>query len=232
MTPGPGRPTSVAMLQTETGFRLLNGYFDRAAQERLVEAVLSRVAVSPLYTPHMPRSGRPMSVRMTNFGPLGWVTDKARGYRYQDAHPVSGERWPDMPEALLDLWRDVADWPDPPQACLVNWYGEGAKLGQHIDADEDAKYAPVVSVSLGDSAKFRLGGPAPGGSTTSLRLESGDVVVLGGASRRFRHGIDRVYPGTSTLLPADWRPGRVNLTLRRVGRGGAIDPRPDGTPPS
>lgn len=204
------------MLQTETGFRLLKGYFDRAAQARLAEAVLARVAVSPLYTPQMPRTGRAMSVRMTNLGPLGWVTDKDRGYRYQDTHPVTGEAWPDMPGALVDLWDAVADWPAPPQACLVNWYGEGAKLGQHIDADEDAKFAPVVSVSLGDSAKFRLGGPTLKGPTTSMTLESGDVVVLAGASRRFRHGVDRIYPGTSTLLPPDWRPGRVNLTLRRV----------------
>lgn len=204
------------MLQTDTGFRLLKGHFGRAAQAALAEAVLSRVGASPLYTPHMPRTGRAMSVRMTNFGPLGWVTDKDRGYRYQPVHPVTGAAWPDMPQALLDLWDAVSGWPDPPQACLVNWYGEGAKLGQHIDADEDAKFAPVVSVSLGDSAKFRLGGPTPKGSTSSVTLESGDVVVLGGPSRRFRHGVDRIYPGTSTLLPPDWRPGRLNLTLRRV----------------
>jgi len=204
------------MRRTGTGFQLLKGHFDRAAQARLAEAVLARVETSPLYTPHMPRSGRPMSVRMTNFGPLGWVTDKEQGYRYEPAHPLTGQAWPDMPDMLLDLWQAVSGWPDPPEACLVNWYGPGAKLGQHIDADEDAKFAPVVSVSLGDSAKFRLGGTTPKAATQTFTLDSGDVVVLAGEARRFRHGIDRIHPGTSTLLAPDWRPGRINLTLRRV----------------
>lgn len=201
---------------TSDGFRLLPGWFDRAAQTALVDQVLERVASSPLFTPSMRRTGRPLSVRMTNFGPLGWVTDQRRGYRYQPDHPVTGAPWPDMPQAVLDLWDAVADWPDPPQACLVNWYGPRARLSLHVDADEDARCAPVVSVSLGDRARFRLGGPARTDPTRSFVLSSGDVVVLGGASRRFHHGVDRIYPATSTLLPPDWRPGRINLTLRRV----------------
>lgn len=205
-----------AVLDTGDGFRLFKSGLDRSQQSDLLSAILERVEISPLYTPHMPRSGKPMRVRMTNIGPLGWVTDKERGYRYQATHPVTGEPWPDMPQLLLDIWGEVCDWPDPPQACLVNWYDEKAGLGMHIDADEDARDAPVVSISLGDDALFRLGGPTPKGPTQSFRLGSGDVVVLGGASRRFRHGVDRIYPGTSTLLPEDWRPGRINLTLRRV----------------
>ncbi|WP_270374152.1 alpha-ketoglutarate-dependent dioxygenase AlkB [Marinicauda sp. Alg238-R41] len=203
-------------MQRDDGFTLHKTYLDRAAQTGLVDAVLSRVGRSPLYTPSMPRSGKPMSVRMTNFGPLGWVTDKAQGYRYQTTHPVTHEPWPDMPQVLIDIWQAVAGWEALPQACLVNWYGEGARLGQHVDADEAARDAPVVSISLGDSAKFRLGGPALKDASTSMRLDSGDVVVLAGASRRFRHGVDRILPGTSSLLPEDWRPGRLNLTLRRV----------------
>ncbi|PWE18387.1 alkylated DNA repair dioxygenase [Marinicauda salina] len=200
---------------TEDGFRLLPGRLDRAAQSALATAVLERVGRAPLYTPCMPRTGKPMSVRMTNLGPLGWIADRA-GYRYEPVHPGTGAPWPDMPQALLDLWEAVAGWPEPPQACLVNWYAPGARLGLHVDADEDARDAPVVSVSLGDRARFRLGGPQRGGKTRALDLSSGDVVVLGGASRRFHHGIDRIYPDTSTLLPPDWRPGRINLTLRRV----------------
>ncbi|WP_306014883.1 alpha-ketoglutarate-dependent dioxygenase AlkB [Oceanicaulis sp. MMSF_3324] len=204
------------MIETADGFRLLTGYFDRDAQTRLVSDVLERVARAPLYQPAMPRTGKPLSVRMTNLGPLGWMTDKAGGYRYQDHHPVTGNPWPDMPDSLLDLWGAVSGWPDPPQACLVNWYGPDARMGLHVDADEDAREAPVVSVSLGDTARFRLGGPERKGSTQSVRLHSGDVVVLGGASRHFHHGVDRIYPESSTLLPEDWRPGRINLTLRRV----------------
>ena len=197
------------------GFKLLTGWFDRTAQTRLVDAVLKRVEHSPLFQPVMPRSAKPMSVKMTNFGPLGWVADQ-KSYRYQPHHPVTNAPWADMPEALYELWQAVGDWPDPPQACLVNWYGPGARLGQHIDADEDARDAPVVSISLGDSAQFRLGGPQRGGPTARLKLNSGDVVVLGGAARRCYHGVDKILPGTSTLLPERWRPGRLNLTLRRV----------------
>lgn len=201
------------------GFKLLTERFSRAEQAALVDAVLDRVAQSPLYQPAMPRTGKPLSVRMTNFGSLGWVTDKDRGYRYQPAHPVTGEPWPAMPQALLDLWAETSGWPDPPEACLVNWYAEGARMGLHVDNDEQAASAPVVSVSLGDKARFRLGGPSRTDATRSFVLSSGDVVVLGGRARACHHGVDRIFPATSTLLPAGWRPGRINLTLRRVTPG-------------
>ena len=154
-----------------------------------------------------------MSVRMTNCGPLGWVTDKERGYRYQETHPVTGAPWPPIPDQLLDLWRAVADHRDPPQACLINFYPAGARMGLHQDRDEEELSAPVVSVSLGDDCLFRIGGVRRSDPTTSLRLHSGDVVVLGGESRLAFHGVDRIYPGTSTLLKSE---GRINLTLRRV----------------
>lgn len=201
------------------GFRFLPEYFPPAAQKRLVAEILGLLEVNPLYTATMPRSGKPMSVRMTNLGPLGWVSD-ITGYRYQSAHPETRRPWPAIPKALLDLWKDVADWPAPPEACLVNWYEAGSRLGLHIDADEDAKFAPVVSVSLGSRALFRLGGEQRSDLTSSMRLASGDVVVLGGRSRRAYHGVDRIYPESSQLVPGG---GRINLTLRRVTahQGGA-----------
>ena len=194
------------------GFRFLSEYFGPAAQKAMVTEVLGLLEANPLYTATMPRSGKPMSVRMTNLGPLGWVSD-INGYRYQPTHPETGRAWAPIPPPLLDLWDDVADWPDPPQACLVNWYEADSRLGLHIDADEDAKFAPVVSVSLGSRALFRLGGEQRSDPTSSMRLASGDVVVLGGRSRRAYHGVDRIYPGTSQLVPGG---GRINLTLRRV----------------
>ncbi|MFC4725941.1 alpha-ketoglutarate-dependent dioxygenase AlkB [Glycocaulis abyssi] len=197
------------------GFILLPGYFDRAAQESLLADVLAGIDAAPLYQPSMPRTGAPLSVQMSNFGPLGWIADR-KGYRYEPVHPVTGRSWPPLPQALLELWNAVSGWPQPPQACLVNIYGPDARMGLHIDADEDARNAPVVSISLGDRARFRLGGPERKSPTRSMVLSSGDVVVLGGASRRFYHGVDRIYPGTSTLLPEPFAPGRINLTLRRV----------------
>ncbi len=197
------------------GFKLLPGYFGPKAQRDLAEAVLQSFETAPLYQPTMPRTGAALSVQMSNFGPLGWISDQ-QGYRYEPTHPATGQPWVAMPQALLDLWDAVGHWPDPPQACLINWYRAGARMGLHVDADEDAKFAPVVSTSLGDRARFRLGGPTRKDPTRSFMLSSGDVVVLGRASRRCHHGVDRIYPGTSTLLPESWRPGRINLTLRRV----------------
>lgn len=197
------------------GFTLHPNYLDRPAQEALLAAVLACETAAPFYRPTMPRNGTPFSVRMTNLGPLGWVSDRDGGYRYQATHPVTGQMWPAMPAALLDIWRQVSNYPHPPQACLVNLYHDGAKMGLHVDASEVDKNAPVVSVSLGDTAIFRLGGPARGGKTASFRLSSGDVMVLGGPSRHFYHGIDRVLGGSSTLIAGG---GRINLTMRVVTR--------------
>jgi DNA oxidative demethylase len=191
----------------------LPGKLKHADQAKLLDALRAVIEAAPLFTPTMPRSGKPMSVRMTNCGPLGWVTDKERGYRYQATHPVTGKRWPAMPEALLDLWREVAGYPAEPEACLVNYYSGDAKMGLHQDKDEEDFAAPVVSVSLGDSAIFRVGGLNRKDETRALELKSGDVVVLGCDDRLAFHGIDRILPGTSALLPEG---GRLNLTLRRV----------------
>ena len=182
-------------------------------QLALLGEVRAVMKEAPLFTPTMPRSGKPMSVRMTNCGPLGWVTDKERGYRYQATHPVTGRPWPTMPQMLLDLWDEVARYRAPPEACLVNYYDGGARMGLHQDKDEEDFAAPVLSVSLGDTAIFRAGGRSRRDPTRRLEIKSGDVVVLGGDDRLAFHGIDRVLAGTSELLPEG---GRINLTLRRV----------------
>ena len=191
----------------------LPGKLKDADQAKLLDALRDVMEEAPLFTPTMPRSGKPMSVRMTNCGPLGWVTDKSLGYRYQPTHPVTGKPWPAMPKPLLDLWAEVARYPADPEACLVNYYSGRAKMGLHQDKDEENFAAPVVSVSLGDSAIFRVGGLTRKDETQALELKSGDVVVLGGDDRLAFHGIDRILPGTSALLPEG---GRLNLTLRRV----------------
>lgn len=194
------------------GLGLFADYFDRAAQYRLKDDVAAIVSAAPFFRPVMPGSGRPFSVEMTNAGPVGWVSDRG-GYRYADRHPVSGQPWPAIPQALLALWRDVANYPADPECCLVNLYRPGARMGLHQDRDEQALEAPVVSVSLGDSAVFRIGGTERRGATRSVRLHSGAVVVLGGTARMAFHGVDRILPGTSQLVDGG---GRINLTLRRV----------------
>lgn len=181
--------------------------------EQLLADVLAGVARAPFYRATMPKTGHPMSVEMTNFGPLGWVTDKDRGYRYQATHPVTDEAWPTIPDRLLTLWNETTGYRAPPEACLVNLYRGEAKMGLHQDRDEAATDAPVLSVSLGDEALFRIGGTSRKGATQSFTLRSGDVLMFGGPARMAFHGVDRIRPGTGTLIPGG---GRINLTLRRV----------------
>jgi len=197
-----------------SGATLVAGYLDRDAQLKLLADIETVLHAAPLYTPRMPKSGKPMSVRMSNCGPLGWVTDEA-GYRYQATHPEAGTPWPPMPGALLAAWRDLSDYPAAPEACLINHYGADARMGLHQDRDEEDFAAPVVSLSLGDTCVFRLGGTRRNDPTRSLRLASGDALVLAGEARLAFHGVDRILSGTSTLLPQG---GRINLTLRRVTR--------------
>lgn len=195
-----------------TGLGYYPGFLALDQQESLCDLLRDLIAKAPFYTPVMPKSGRPFTVRMSNLGRLGWVSDQT-GYRYQSTHPETGEAWPPIPAPVMEVWRKVSDYPHEPEACLVNYYREGAKLGLHRDEDEEDFAAPVVSISLGDTAIFRIGGLERQGKTETLKLASGDVLVLGGASRLRYHGIDRVLGGTSRLLKDG---GRLNLTLRRV----------------
>jgi DNA oxidative demethylase len=193
------------------------GYFDVAAQRTLLGDIREVLAAAPYFLPTMPRTGKPFSVAMSNCGPLGWVSDKAGGYRYQATHPDTGRPWPKMPQALTDLWHAVSGYPGPAEACLINFYDSmkntAAKMGSHVDRDEADYTAPVVSVSLGDDAVFHVGGLARTDPKSRVTLRSGDVLLFGGPARLCHHGIDRVLPGTSLLLPEG---GRINLTMRRV----------------
>jgi alkylated DNA repair protein (DNA oxidative demethylase) len=193
------------------GFRLLPERLDRSAQRALADEVLRLAEAAPFYRPLTP-GGKPMSVAQTSFGPLGWVTDRS-GYRYEPRHPLTGQPWPPMPASLLELWAALCDPVTPPDACLVNRYDAGARMGPHQDRDEADFGFPVLSISLGDAAVFRIGGARRSDPTTSLRLRSGDVCLLAGDARLAHHGVDRILAGSSRLLAGG---GRLNLTLRRA----------------
>lgn len=188
------------------------GYLAAEAQAALVAELREVAREAPFFSPRMPKTGKPFSVRMTNCGSLGWVSD-VNGYRYQPLHPETGMPWPAMPPLLLEAWRELAGYPHEPEACLVNFYEASAKMGLHQDRDEQDFDAPVLSLSLGDTAIFRIGGTVRGGKTQSLKLASGDALIFGGEARLAYHGIDRILAGSSGLLPQG---GRINLTLRRV----------------
>jgi len=197
------------------GLILFRHYLDDAAQSAFAGEIAEALLQAPWFVPRMPRSGRAFSVKMTNCGSLGWVSDRDGGYRYQTVHPVTGEAWPSIPRLALNAWWTLGSFPHPPEACLVNFYDGHARMGLHQDRDELELAAPVVSISLGDSCCFRYGGVRRRDPAKKLELFSGDVLVMGGAARLMFHGVDRIFAGTSGLLPGG---GRINLTLRRVTR--------------
>ncbi len=192
------------------GVTVYPGMLGAVAQAGLVEALRAVILAAPLIQ-HMTPQGRPMSVRMTAAGSFGWISDRG-GYRYAPRHPL-GMPWPPIPGPVLAIWRTVAGPARDPECCLVNFYGEGARMGLHQDRDEADFTQPVVSVSLGDEGLFRVGGLTRGGATESLWLRSGDVLVMGGPARLIHHGVDRIRFGSSRLLAEG---GRINLTLRVV----------------
>jgi alkylated DNA repair protein (DNA oxidative demethylase) len=211
-----------AAVELAPGLILHPGYLDAAARRELATDLAACLAKAPPYRPRMPRTGRPLSVAMTNCGALGWVSD-ITGYRYQARHPETGTPWPPIPSLALRAWDELAGYPAPPEACLVNLYAADARMGLHQDRDEAALDAPVLSLSLGASAVFRYGGPNRRDPTRSVRLHAGDALIMGGPSRLVHHGIDRLLarppdllgggePAVRFLAPD----GRCNLTLRRV----------------
>ena len=192
------------------GISVFKGFLSLSDQFRIVEDLRQVAAQAPIFSPKT-KMGKPMSVRLTAAGEYGWFSDH-RGYRYVRQHP-SGVDWPAIPTSIMEIWRVMAALAPDPECCLVNYYGEGARMGLHQDRDEANFEWPVVSISLGDDALFRVGGAARGGKTESIWLQSGDVAVIGGAARLNYHGIDRVKFGSSRLLKDG---GRLNVTLRVV----------------
>ncbi|MEL6465807.1 MAG: alpha-ketoglutarate-dependent dioxygenase AlkB [Pseudomonadota bacterium] len=195
---------------TVRGFDVHKGYLDARQQAQLVADVRRVVEAAPMFSPETPY-GKPMSVRMTSAGAMGWYADRS-GYRYAPTHP-SGVDWPAIPELVLALWHNLTALDRAPDCCLINYYGEGARMGMHQDRDEADFKWPVLSVSLGDAGLFRIGNQTRGGKTESIWLESGDVVIMGGEARLTYHGVDRIRFGSSSLLS---KGGRINLTCRVV----------------
>ena len=204
------RQTTPSHTLTVGGISVFKEFLPSSDQLRLVKELREVAAQAPVFSPKT-KSGKPMSVRLTAAGDFGWFSDQ-RGYRYVEHHP-SGVNWPAIPDSIMAIWRAVAGAAPDPECCLINFYGEGARMGLHQDRDEANFEWPVVSISLGDDALFRVGGTERGGKTESIWLQSGDVAVMGGPARLNYHGIDRIKFGSSSLLKEG---GRLNITLRVV----------------
>lgn len=192
------------------GFEIYKDFLTPPAQQEMLKDLRAVAKMAPVFSPQTPY-GKKMSVKMTSAGSCGWFSD-ASGYRYVDTHP-SGVAWPPIPESVQAVWEAVSAVSRAPDCCLINFYGENARMGMHQDKDEADFQWPVVSISLGDSGLFRIGGKVRGGSSDSIWLDTGDVVVMGGDARKTYHGVDRIRFKSSTLLPQG---GRINVTLRVV----------------
>jgi len=195
------------------GAVLLRG-FAKDFENELIPALREIVAQAPfrrMFTP----GGHQMSVAMTNCGSAGWVTDPS-GYRYDGINPDSGKPWPAMPPAFRELAAQAAVAGSfenfAPDACLINRYAPGARMSLHQDKDELDFAAPIVSVSLGLPAVFLFGGLKRADKPRRYRLEHGDVVVWGGPSRLFFHGVAPLADGEHALMGRQ----RINLTFRKT----------------
>jgi DNA oxidative demethylase len=195
------------------GAVLLRG-FARTVQHDLLRALDDIAPQAPFRHMSTP-GGFEMSVAMTNCGDRGWITD-ASGYRYGADDPLSGKVWPAMPPVFRELARRAAAEGGfagfAPDACLINRYQPGARMSLHQDRDEADFSAPIVSVSLGLPATFMFGGPKRTDKPARYRLEHGDVVVWGGPSRLFFHGVAPLADGEHALLGRK----RINLTFRKA----------------
>ncbi|HLG84829.1 MAG TPA: DNA oxidative demethylase AlkB [Bradyrhizobium sp.] len=202
-----------AQQQLAEGAVLLRG-FARAVADDLVAALHTVIAQATFRHMQTP-GGHQMSVAMTNCGQVGWLTDRS-GYRYDTLDPQTGQAWPTMPDVFLLLARQAAARAGfagfAPDACLINRYEPGARMSLHQDRDERDIAAPIVSVSLGLPAIFLFGGPRRADKAQRYRLQHGDVVVWGGPSRLYFHGVAPLADGEHVSLGRQ----RINLTFRKA----------------
>jgi len=192
----------------------------RGSIEKMMPALDQIAARSPWRHMTVP-GGKRMSVANTNCGDLGWISD-ARGYRYSATDPLTGLRWPEMPKAwrtLADRWAVEAGFEQglPADACLINAYATGAKMSAHQDRDESDMQWPIVSLSLGASARFVMGGPTRSDKASAIMLMSGDVLVWGRSARLNYHGVGVPRKTAETSQPKVTLPyPRLNFTFRRA----------------
>lgn len=197
------------------GFFLRPKQLDLALQTTFL-ALICEIEIAAPLTKVRTKNGGTTSAAMTNCGAAGWWSDAA-GYRYETINPTTQKPWPVLPAVFLQAVEMAVrgtPWPAfVPDACLINFYGDGAKMGLHQDRDEKDFAQPIVTMCLGDDADFLVGGPKRADKTTAIIVRSGDVMIMGGDSRLYFHGVRKIYPGTSPLPDIN---GRYSLTFRKA----------------
>ena len=191
----------------------------RRVDSSVLLAEIQAVAALAPFRHMLVAGGKAMSVAMTNCGDLGW-TSSANGYQYTRCDPQTGTPWPAMPAAFKQLASSCALQCGfdnfEPDACLINRYTGPAQMGLHQDKDERDFSQPIVSVSLGASATFLLGGNQRKGKVQTMELRDGDVLVWGDVARLYFHGV-RSPQADASGSKAGVMPTRFNLTFRKAG---------------
>lgn len=195
-------------MQIKEGLNYFPDYLKKPLINDIICNLRNLAKESPFFIPKMPKTNKSFSVKITNMGNVGWVSDK-EGYRYQDFHPITKKSWSKIPSNITNIWQELINANTKPDCCLVNCYDKNAKMGLHIDNDEKDFSYPVLSISIGASALFRFGGLKRSDKTQSIKLNNGDIIILSGKSRLIYHGIDKIYPNDKFNY-------RINITMRKI----------------
>lgn len=187
-------------------------------QKELLIICRDIIKQSPLFQKTM-RNGAEFKYLCTSAGQYGWTSDK-KGFRYIDLHPKTQQPFPEIPYIMRKIAIHTAQKYNTtirPETALINWYTEKSTLGLHVDKTEQSN-APVISISLGDTCLFIKGGKLKNSTKESIKLESGDVLIMGGEHRYYYHGVKKILVGTTPKELQMKTEGRINITIRQVNK--------------
>lgn len=195
----------------------MKGFLDETFQRLFLGMSRDLLKTHPLMTPTT-RAGYPMALKVSSWGRVGWFGTNGR-YEYMQRH-MNGKEFPMIPQRMRGIFLEAAalagfDWVSMVlDTVLLNWYPAGTgRLGKHQDVTEEDRDFPIVTFSLGDSCRFRVGSENYEDNGQIIQLDSGDCFVMGGPSRLAYHEVISLIPGSSGLLKGG---GRISLTARQV----------------
>lgn len=207
----------VSNTSNNNGFIFFKNYLTNERQQEILKDLEILLEESPPFINIM-WNGQPFKVMNSNAGLYGWYSHPSFGYRYQTTHPETNLPWPKIPESILKIIKELTESTGyldfRPECCYINLYPKEGSLGPHRDESETNLTAPIISISLGDTAQFHLGGKERKDKSEKILIESGDCYIQGGESRMFYHSVKKILPGTSDLVSKEG--GRINLTIRQV----------------